>query len=159
MLGYREHSGDYLTLRRIPPPLRALRAVRTDFLFGFAADEPFDAGVAAGEAEVVYQILIDGLGVATLAQRQFDEIAIRFADARRGALAGTGSVDTSMAGFESRGAGFLRRRLCCDGCGCGRRWGQLRAKFGGHLVGRFWGSPEAPNTPRYTLHSFREDAN
>jgi hypothetical protein len=36
---------------------------------------------------VVYQILIDGLDVATLAQQQLDEIAIRLADARRGALA------------------------------------------------------------------------
>ena len=39
------------------------------------ADEAFDAGVAAGEAVVVHQVLLDGFGVAALAERQFDEVA------------------------------------------------------------------------------------
>ena len=55
-----------------------------------AAHEALDAGVAAGEAMVVDQILIDGFGVAALAQGQLDEVAIRFADARRSVLAGVG---------------------------------------------------------------------
>jgi hypothetical protein len=37
---------------------------------------------------VIDQILIDRFGVAAFAQRHFDEVAIRFADARRGALDG-----------------------------------------------------------------------
>jgi hypothetical protein len=45
------------------------------------AHEAFNAGVAAGEAVVVDQILINGFGVTALGQRQLDEVAIRFADA------------------------------------------------------------------------------
>lgn len=43
------------------------------------ADEAFDALVAAREAVIVDQILVDGLGVAALAQRQFDEVAVGLA--------------------------------------------------------------------------------
>src|SRR5215471_17635190 len=43
------------------------------------------------------------------------------------------SVDTSLAGFES--GRTERCELRC--CGLGRGRGQLRAKVGGHLVGRF----------------------
>ena len=86
-------------------------------------NKAFDAGVAPREAVAVHQVLIDGLGVSSLAQRQFDEVEVGLAGtARRAApgqrdrrrvgghrwpvLAGarrprrwTRSGDTSLAGF------------------------------------------------------------
>ena len=49
------------------------------------ADEAFDALVAAGEAVVIDQVLVNGLGVATLAERELDEVEVRLADAGGGA--------------------------------------------------------------------------
>ena len=88
------------------------------------ADEAFDAGVAASEAVVVDQVLVDGFGVAALAQRQFDEVAMGFAGARRGAFAGRGV------------GGHLIGRFCVACC-C-RVWGPL--------AGRFWRPAPTPGS-------------
>ena len=63
---------------------QAIGAVR----FAHAADEAFDALVTASETMVIHQILIDRLGVAPFAQREFDEVEERLAGAGGGAPAG-----------------------------------------------------------------------
>jgi len=45
--------------------------------------EPFDAGVSFAEAVAVHQILPNGHGIPALCQFRFDELAERFARARR----------------------------------------------------------------------------
>lgn len=52
------------------------------------ADEAFDAGVAPRETIAVDQVLVDPLGVAALAQRQFDEVEVGLAGAARGTASG-----------------------------------------------------------------------
>src|SRR5207248_251081 len=47
------------------------------------ADKAFDAGVAPREAVAVHQVLIDGLGVSSFAQRQFDEVEVGLAGTAR----------------------------------------------------------------------------
>ena len=104
------------------------------------ADEALDALVAAGEAVVVDQVLPDGLGVAALAERELDEVAVGLAGAGRGAAAGSGS--------GARVGGHLVGRFwICRGSGT--RWPVLRsARVGGHLVGRFCRRPAAPTARR-----------
>ena len=93
------------------------------------ADEAFDAGVAPSEPVAVHQVLVDGLGVSSFAQRQFDEV--------EGGLAGT-----------ARGAAPGQRDWRRVG---GHRWPVL-AEFGlragrqvgGHPIGRFCRCPSSP---------------
>ena len=54
-------------------------------------DEALDAGVAPREAVAVDQVLIDRLGVAALAERQFDEVEVGFAGAAGGTAVGVWS--------------------------------------------------------------------
>jgi hypothetical protein len=63
------------------------------------ADEAFDALVAASEAVVVDQILVDRLGVAALAERDLDEVEVGLAGAGRGAPASLLSRLTLYNGF------------------------------------------------------------
>ena len=86
------------------------------------ADEAFHALVAAGEVVVVDQILVDGLGVAALAEGDLDEVTVGLAGAGRGAAAGHGNrvrVGGHLAGFV------------------GRFWAHADVTVGGHLIGRF----------------------
>ena len=55
------------------------------------ADKAFDALVSAGEAVVVDQVLVNGLGVAALAERELDEVEVGLAGAGGGAPAGHGN--------------------------------------------------------------------
>jgi hypothetical protein len=52
------------------------------------ADEAPDARVAGGETVVIDQILVNRLGIASLAEREFDEIAEGLAGARAGTATG-----------------------------------------------------------------------
>ena len=51
------------------------------------ADKAFDALVAAAEAVIVHQVLVDSLRVPALVERQFDEVEVGFAGAGGGAPA------------------------------------------------------------------------
>ena len=79
------------------------------------ADEAPDALVAGGEAAGVHQILPDRHGVAAMGEPEFDGVPVGPAGAGR---------------WTAAGLRFGRR-----GCAAG----QLRAKVGGHLTGRFCG--------------------
>jgi hypothetical protein len=78
-------------------------------------DEATDALVAGGETGGVHQILPDGHGVAATGEPEFDQVPVGRASACRRAAAG----------------------LRFGHCGC--TGGQLSAKVGDHLIGRFCG--------------------
>ena len=113
-------------------------------LFGWAAEqfahEALDTLIAAGEAARIDQVLPDRHGVATAREPQFDGVPMH------GARAG---------GHRRWRRFFIRNFARIGGDRCGRFWvsgivgdndggvgrrrasGQLRAKVGGHLYGRF----------------------
>ncbi len=76
------------------------------------ADEPLDALVAAGEAVVVDQILEAGLGVAALAEREFDE------------------VEEGLAGASLRASARYGWRVRVGGTPLGLRWPVLKGPCG-----------------------------
>ena len=76
-------------------------------------DEATDALVAGGETAGVHQILPDGHGVAATGEPEFDQVPVGRASACRRAASG----------------------LRFGHCGC--TGGQLSAKVGDHLIGRF----------------------
>jgi hypothetical protein len=95
------------------------------------ADEAFDAGVASRECVAVHQVLIDGLGVSSLAQRQFDEVEVRLAGTTRRAPPGQ---------RDRRRVGGHRWPVLAElGVRAGRQ-------VGGHLIGRFCRCPPPPTS-------------
>jgi hypothetical protein len=85
-----------------------------------SADKSLDASVAPRETVAVHQVLVDRPGVASLAERQLDEVEVGLACAPGG---------TSPGQRERRRVG-------------GHRWpvltGRSGSGVGGHLVGRFF---------------------
>jgi hypothetical protein len=96
------------------------------------AHEAAHTGVAAGELMLIDEVLPDGHGVAAAAERQLDQLAIRFAGAG-------GRCPAAPRRPRRERARARRDRAGVGGHLAGRRW-----RVGGHLYGRFWVSTEAP---------------
>ena len=79
------------------------------------ANKAFDALVTGGEAVVVDQVLVNRLGVAALAEREFDEIAEGLAGAGGGAVTGPGKPTGSRGTLRWPALGPLAVAL-------GARW-------------------------------------